>query len=114
MAQDKILGHTADIVYLLLLPVKRLIALTISTCKIEAKERPATISHCVAFNNVSWNIPCNAGINRIQDISRSDTPKETNSHGLMPSARIQMGSVLERWLNALSICEKANTQKAIV
>lgn len=45
-------------------------------------------------------------------MSRAETPKETISQGLMPSARTQMGSVLERWLKARSIWDSASTQKA--
>ncbi len=47
-------------------------------------------------------------------MSRAETPKETISQGLMPSARTQMGSVLERWLKARSIWDSASTQKAMV
>lgn len=55
-----------------------------------------TISHCVPFNRVNWNALCSAGINRIHAIKIADATKESISQGLIPSARTQIGSVLER------------------
>ena len=73
-----------------------------------------TMSHCVPSNKVNRNALCSAGTNRMQAIRMAENTKEKISQGLIPYARTQIGSVLERWLKARSICEKASTQNAIV
>ena len=47
-------------------------------------------------NKVNRNALCSAGTNRMHAIRRADTTKERISQGLIPSARTQIGSVLER------------------
>ena len=47
-------------------------------------------------------------------ISKADPINDNTSHGLIPSALTQTGSVFDLWFSALSICEKASTQKAMV
>ena len=55
-----------------------------------------TISHCVPSNKVNWNALCSAGTNRMHAIRIAEAIKESISQGLIPSARTQIGSVLER------------------
>ena len=69
---------------------------TISTCRIDIRDSPMTISHCVPSNKVNRNAFCSAGTSRMHAIRRADTTKETINQGLIPSARTQIGSVLER------------------
>lgn len=80
----------------------------------ESRESPRTTSQDRPERVVSWKALWRGGIQRIAAMSRAETPKETISQGLMPSARTQMGSVLERWLKARSIWDSASTQKAMV
>ena len=76
--------------------IRFLIAFTISTCRIDIRDNPMTISHCVPSNKVNWNALCSAGINRMHAIRIAEAIKESISQGLIPSARTQIGSVLER------------------
>ena len=75
---------------------------------LQAEHSPDEVEACLLYTS------CNAGIKRIHAIRPADTRNDTASQGLGPSARTQMGSVLDLWLNARSIWEIARTQKAIV
>ena len=63
--------------------IRFLIAFTISTCRIDIRDNPMTISHCVPSNKVNWNALCSAGTNRMHAIRRADTTKERISQGLI-------------------------------
>ena len=80
----------------------------------ESADSPNTVSHKPPLSVVSLKMLCKAGSSKMQASSAALTAKLTHSHGLCPSARTQMYSVLERWLKARSICENASTQNAIV
>lgn len=69
---------------------------TSSTWTMDNRARPATMSHCVGERSVSLKASLKNGINNMPPMRSAETAKEINSHGFIPSALTQIGSVLER------------------
>jgi len=56
----------------------------------------STAIHWTLLKPVSLKALCGDGNSKIQAIKAAETKKERTSHGLIPSARTQIGSVLDR------------------
>lgn len=56
----------------------------------------STAIHWTLLKPVSLKALCRDGSSKIQAIKAAETKKERTSHGLIPSARTQIGSVLDR------------------
>lgn len=72
------------------------------------------ISHSSGFNTVKRNKSLTTGTKRMIKSKTNDDNCASHKDLLCPFPFVNIESVLERWLNAWSIWEIANTQNAIV